>query len=395
MSKAWSLFVAALCCAALAGCGGGGGESPDRAGLHFETTIDVPNVGPGTSFSFDLGTVDAAKGRYYFTDRNNKSVDVFDTHANRLIAQIPGFFGTSPLGSGNSGPDGLNLIPGTNFLYVGDVNSVKIVDTSTNKIVKTIVVSNTGFRADEGCYDPDHGVYMIASPDESPPFATFINTTTQTIIAKLVFPDSAGLEQCQYDHASQSFFVNNDGSTPNPHGEVDVITVASVLALAPAVSKAYPLGDCDPTGMDLGPGTDLAVDCREGTPGSPLLVQILDRNTGAIIASVNAGGGDQLAYDAATNRYYVASSRWTSSGKSAGPSCTNATPCTPVLNVIDAGTRTVVDRLPAGNNAHSVAIDPATSQAYMPFSSAVAPAGCLSNFCVDFPNGGVAVYRTM
>ena len=89
-----------------------------------------------------------------------------------------------------SGPDGLNIIPGTTLIYVGDVNSVKIVDTQTDSVVKTIAIGGTsGNRADEGCYDPDHKIFMINSPEESPPFATFIDTTSQKIIATLLFTD--------------------------------------------------------------------------------------------------------------------------------------------------------------------------------------------------------------
>ncbi|HAP91073.1 MAG TPA: hypothetical protein DCR15_15735, partial [Arthrobacter bacterium] len=39
-------------------------------------------------------------------------------------------------------------------IYVGDVNSVKVIDTATQKVTKNIPVSANGFRADEGCYDP-------------------------------------------------------------------------------------------------------------------------------------------------------------------------------------------------------------------------------------------------
>lgn len=66
----------------------------------------------------------------------------------------------------------------------------------------------------------------------------------------------------------------------------------------------FPLGNCDPTGLALGPGNDIAVNC-EATAGAPLLLQILDKNKGNIVAALNAGGGDQLVYDAATNRSTV------------------------------------------------------------------------------------------
>ena len=157
--------------------------------------------------------------------------------------------------------------------------------------------------------------------------------------------------------------------------------------------KAFDEGNCDPTGLALGPGTDIAVGCREGTTAAPLLIQILNRNTGTIVSSVNAGGGDQLEYDPGTNRYYNAGSRWTASGNAAvNGACSAASPCTPVLAIIDAVTHAVVARLPTGNNAHSLAVDPASGLVFMPISSAVAPAGCATCVANGFNDAGVAVF---
>jgi hypothetical protein len=406
----------------LAGCdnGDGGGNNSQDA-ITVKKQILVPNVTPTTNFSFDISDVDSARGRMYFTDRNNKSVDVIDIKTNTFLKQITGGFagcdtGPTCVGANNdkSGPDGLNIIPGTNFVYVGDVNSVKIIDVNSDTVINTVVVSTSGLRADEGCYDPDHKIFMISSPGESPPFATFIDTTTQKIIAKLLFTDpgtgatgpaSAGLEACVYDHGTQSFLVNNDGSTANPNGEVDVIPAAFVMQGTPAAPvvltlpaitagsgfKVFPEGDCDPTGLVLGPGTEMAIVCREGTTGHKLLLLIMDRVTGQIIASLNAGGGDQIAYDSSSNRYYEAASRWTANGLAGvNGACSAAAPCTPVLMVIDAAAHTIIAKVESGNNAHSVALDPTTHQLYMPYSGAVAPGGCST--CVDYPLGGVLAF---
>src|SRR5438045_4025282 len=229
------VFLASL---ALSGCGGGGGEGSTPG---FVKVIGVPNVTTGTNFSFDISAVDPVKERMYFTDRNNKSVDVIDVKTNTFLKQITGGFagcntGPTCVGANNSmsGPDGLNLITGTNFIYVGDVNSVKIIDTSSDTVVNTIAIGgNSGLRADEGCYDPDHKIFMISSPEESPPFATFIDTTTQKIIATLLFADSSGLEACTYDHATQTFLNNNDGTIANPDGEIDVIPASFVMQGTP------------------------------------------------------------------------------------------------------------------------------------------------------------------
>jgi DNA-binding beta-propeller fold protein YncE len=125
-------------------------------------------------------------------------------------------------------------------------------------------------------------------------------------------------------------------------------------------------------------------------------VQIFNRSTGALLASVNAGGGDQIEYDPPSNRYYNAASRWNASGAVtvAGGACSASAPCTPVLSIIDAPTRTLVTQLPTGNNAHSVAVDPATGYVFMPISAASAPAGCGTCAANGFNNAGVAVFKT-
>jgi hypothetical protein len=407
----------------LAACGGGN-PTTDNNPVKLIALITVPNITPTTNFSFDISDVDSAKGRYYFTDRNNASVDIIDIKTNSFLKMIPGFHGcdTGPscVGANNdkSGPDGLNIIPGTTFVFVGDVNAVRVIDTNSDTVVNSINIGgNSGLRADEGCYDPDDNIFMINSPAENPPFATFIDVATQKIIATLLFTDpgtgaagpaSAGLEACQYDHASNSFLNNNDGSTANPHGEVDVIPASFIKQGTPAKPvvltlpvptaangfKIFPEGNCDPTGFALGPGTDMAISCRQGTTNALLTVLIMNRTSGAILATLNAGGGDQIWYDPATNRYYNAASRWTASGLAGvNGACSGAAPCTPVLAIIDAAARRLITQTPSGNNAHSVGVDAVTHQAYLPYSSATAPGGC-ATCATTFPNGGVLVYST-
>ena len=405
MFKAWAAFAAV---SIVAGCGGGGPSSGSPPVNQAAATVTVPGIGATSTFSFDLGVV--VDGKYYLTDRNNKAVDVVDVTTLQLT-QIKGtganaFTGVGP-STGTSGPDGVNDITGTTLLYVGDVNSVRVVDRVSGTVQSTIKVGTTGTRADEGCYDADHHLYMISSPDADTPFASFINTNTNTVVATVPWVDTdgnaaGGNEQCQYDHASQSFLVNNDNTIANPHGEVDVIPVASILAL-PAGStanfltlanlKRFPLGNCDPTGMDLGPGAEMAVVCRPGAKGSRLTTIILNRNTGAVIATVPIGGGDQLGYDARTNRYYLAANRWHASGiNDQGGGCSAANPCTPVLGVIDATSHAVVATYATGNNAHSVAVDPVRGFVFVPFSSDTKPAGCATCTANGFLSGGISVF---
>jgi YVTN family beta-propeller protein len=375
----------------LASCGGGGGGGGfDNGNGLLPTVLPVAGAGASTNLNFDISGI--LGDRYYFTDRTNGSVDVFDTRSGAQVAQIKGSGANAFAGQGasnaTSGPDGLNVVG--NLLYVGDVNSVKIIDPASNSVLKTIQVGTENVRADEACVDPVHHLYMIATPEAATPYVTVIDTLTQAVVAKVTFTDpsgapSAGLEACDYDVAADTFYINNDGTTANPHGELTALPGAAIRAIAPGATvnytslagmRAYGLGNCDPTGLALGPGTDVAVNCREGTAGAPLELLILDRNTGTVRANLNAGGGDQIWYAPERGRYYNAASRWTANGLSSGPSCSAASPCTPKLIIIDANARTVVSMVDSGNNAHSVAADPATGHIFLPISSDKSPAGC-------------------
>ncbi|MFC5520810.1 YncE family protein [Polaromonas jejuensis] len=385
----FSTLVLAL---AVSACASGGAFAEPRQ----LAASPITGVSTGTNFSFDLGIV--VGNRYYLSDKSNAAIDVFDTATSVQVGQIkgsgPNAFAGNVKTNGKadiprSGPNGINAVG--SLLYVGDVNSVKIIDPAAKKIIKTIVVGASGTRADEGCVDAVHGLYMISSPEADTPFATVINTATQAVVAQVTFTDSkgkpsGGLEQCRYDPGSDTFYVNNDGTTDNPHGELVAMPGASIRSITPGATVNYTtlagmrefgLGDCDPTGLALGPNTDVAVGCRPETAGAPLLVLIMNRTTGNIVASVNAGGGDQIEYDVSTNRYYSAASRWNASGKANDHgACSAASPCTPVLAIIDAGTRTLVTQLPSGNNAHSVSVDAVTGKVFMPASSGVSPPGC-------------------
>ncbi|OTP78909.1 YncE family protein [Caballeronia sordidicola] len=401
--------VASLALAnALAGCGGHDNNGDATGQVVSELT--VPNIAPTTNFSFDIGVVSGS--RYYFTDRNNAALDQVDIPTKSFVTSIRGtgelaFAGLGPGPNSKAGPDGATAVG--NLIYVGDVNSVKIVDPASSSVIKSIPVSTTGVRADEGCLDANNGLYMISSPEESPPFATFINTTTQAVVAKVTFTDaagqpSAGLEACRYDPATDNFYVNNDGTTANPHGELVKLPGASIRAIATGATQnyttlagaaMYPEGNCDPTGLAIGPGADIAVGCREATTGSPLLLQIFDRTNGNLLASINAGGGDQLEYDPSSNRYFNAGSRWTATGlASSGGACSAASPCTPVLQIIDAAKRSLIKTVPSGNNAHSVAVDGASGQVFVPHSGATAPVGCSTCTTNGFTNGGITIYSS-
>ena len=389
MNGRLSLLIGSLVfVAGLTACGGGGsttgnitpptGSTFGDSRLQLKTQVILPNLGAGSTpaFSYDIGAVDPILHQYYLADRTNKALDVIDTRTNALKV-IPGPYAGVQSSNDISGPDGVAFIPGNPKVYVGDVNSVKLVDTSSGTVVTTIVTGTAGKRTDEGCYDKDDNLIMFANPADSPPYTSFINASTNTVIAKLQFTDSAGLEACIYDPGTKSFFINNDGTTANPSGELDVIPAASAVAGAPTIAHAYPEGNCAPTGIDLGPNKQLVIGC-DPPAGSPQLTLIMN-TSGAIVKTITqVGGSDEVAYDAFTNRYYTASRDWTANGISQTGSSTAV--FTPVLGVIDASSNTWIANIPTGRGSHSVATDSNTGHVFVPVPSTATA------------NGGVNVY---
>jgi hypothetical protein len=387
----------------LVGCGGGGNNTGDSS--KAVNDVKVTGITTGSNFSFDLGLV--TNGKYYLTDRNNKALDVIDINTNAFSLMAAGSFAGVGASNAVSGPNGVNAVG--NLLYVGDVNSVKIVDPAQGAVIKTIKVGSAGFRADEGCFDPVDNLYMIEVPDAPLPYAVFINTTTQTIQATVNWVDTdgstpaGGNEACAYDAGTKSFLVNNDGTIQNPRGETDAIPAIDITSLAagstvnvfslPNVGR-FPLGACDPTGLDLGPGTDMIVVCRQGNKGEALTALITNRTNGTILATLPAGGGDQAWYDPHTNKYYIGASRWHTSGKNdLGGGCSATNVCDPRLFIVDAATRQLVRSIPVGNNAHSVAVDPVTGDVFVPYSSATSPAGCPGCAANGFTDGGISIFQ--
>jgi hypothetical protein len=390
----------------LAGCGQGGNTTPppgsqaprlttiDGSGLALYTTAVVPGLVVGGSFSYDIGAVDTTANHYYLSDRTNKALDVMNLQTYVIQQAKVGYAGVSPLGNSYSGPDGDTPLPNTGLVYTGDVNSVKIVNSANLALVKNIVTGNQGIRTDEGCYDPDDGIMEFNNGETTPPVANFISTATQSIVATYSFSGpqfgagEAGLDACVYDHNTKNFYINNDGTSTNTDGELDVIPASSVVAGNPQVTAQYDEGtgaqtsatnDCNPSGITVNPNNDALVIACDTNPGNPQYTLIMSATSGAVLAEVTGvGGSDEVAYDPKLNRFYVAARDMTANGIS---QTGNATPTfTPVLGIINATTFAFIANVPTGKGSHSVAVDPLNGYVYVPVPPTTSTVGGIEVF---------------
>ncbi|WGY72901.1 hypothetical protein KEC55_33080 [Burkholderia cepacia] len=373
MKKAYVAFAMMSLTAAAAVAWGA-----DAGGPKLITTIPVTSE---KSFGFDISAV--SDGNYYLADGANGTLDVFDAKTMQLRDRIKADFAGIGPSHEKSGPSGVLPIPGTSLVYVGDVNSVKVIDVASKQLVKRIDVSSSGIRVDEGCLAPKHHVAMFASGAEQPPFVTFFNTDTHSVIAKMPLADSTGLEACEFDAKNDNFVLNNDGTKANPKGEVDLIPVKSVLEGKPVVQAALKLKGCDsPSGLALGPGNDALIGCDPDEGGKQTTL-IIDRTNGTPLAQLPFGGADEVAYDAVSNRYFLAGGHHSADNISRVGA--KDAKFDPALGIIDASTRSLVAIVPTGKFSHSVAVDGESHHVFVPYGAGSS---------AQFPGTGVAVFAT-
>ena len=170
--------------------------------------------------------------------------------------------------------------------------------------------------------------------------------------------------------------TNGNSSADISVGSVDEIdpfhaftTTTGATAYVPAVINSFPTPGCMPTGLSMGPGTDVLVVCsgHDGRTFAPT-TYILNGTTGAILSTINfIGGADEGWYNPNDGRYYLGAS--------------NMIPG-PVLGVIDAHSRQWLQNVPTTGFSHSVAADPNSNHIFVPLGAGPLCQAQAANGCV-------------
>ena len=357
-------------------------------------TIDV-NSSKGIG-AFDISFVDPKRGLYVLADRTNASVDFFNSRDDTFIGRVGGFQGvvlnptTGAANNGLSGPDGLTIVADKE-VWAGDGDStVKVIDIATFKLVDTISTGGTN-RCDEMAFDSADHILAVANNADTPPFVTMINTDTHRVIGKIVFdgsnktPDATatGIEQPQWSAKTGMFYVSVPQITPKDatQGGISVIDPSSL-----SVTATYPVSNCSPAGLALGPNNEAAIGCSASFGTSPnVLTQslIINLKTGLVDAAIpQVGGSDQAWYDPASRHYYFAARNNTD----------NTGKITPVLGVVDANSNVYDGSVSTSTSAHSVAADRVSHHVFVPIGLVASGAADPTNPCPDVKKGCIAVY---
>jgi hypothetical protein len=190
----------------------------------------------------------------------------------------------------------------------------------------------------------------------------------------------AGLGGMVFNPNTGHFLLTNgNASSDITYGTVDEIDPFHTFPGGPplgvpAVINSFAVPNCMPSGVAVGPGTDVLVTCagHDGRQFAPL-TYVINGTTGAILATINfVGGVDQGWFNPGDNKYYLAA-------RDMLPG--------PVLGVIDARSRKWLQNVPTNGNAHSVAADSGNNHIFVPL-----PAG--GNCQSQALDGCVGVYAS-
>ena len=308
---ATAIVLAALPSAVLAAAG---------AGLPLKLVMDVPLTGQTTRLDYE--SLDARDGRLFIAHLGDSAVIVYDTRADKVIKDIPGV----------GHVHGVLVVPELDRVYASATQGDEVVAIDPHSLQITARIPG-GHYPDGMAYAP--GVHKLYVSDEMGKTETVIDTSTGKRIATLQMDGEVG--NTQYDPVSGHIFVN-------------VQTREDLVEIDPQTDRIiarHPLpGAKGNHGLLIDPGVRRAyIACEDN---DTLLV--LDLSTMHVVSSFDVGGDpDVLAFDPGLHRLYVAGEKG-------------------VVSVFDTA-GTAVRKLGegyAGDNAHVVAVDPASHRVYLP-----------------------------
>src|SRR5881296_1387812 len=415
---ALSLLLAAMVPVLLLGAGSSRADGDDdrsNGAVRFLKGVPVPGsdlntTSPGKMLVFDISWIDEATQLYYLADRSNAVIDVVNAKTGTFVRQIKGGFKGFTGSNDTSGPNGVVVIgrPGHQFLIVTDAPSrVVSINLQTNTIVNEVSTGGAdGNRADELAFDPVDNLVMPVNNADDKPFATLIKVDPNTGmltqpknlegVDRITFTDATnGAEQPVWDPGTRRFYISipeiGGGGGKGPNGAVKRINQHTAT-----VEATFVVQFCQTAGLTVGPHGDLLVGCsvifnEAGTawtgltdPSTAAPIQvIIDAKTGEIDKMVaGVGGSDEVWFNRGDGRYYTASR----ANPGAVPNGSNP-PTDPVLGVIDAESKTLVQLVPTFNTpnptsppprgtAHSVAVNSHNNHVFVPLPANNVFPGC-------------------
>jgi YVTN family beta-propeller protein len=327
VSSCWRLVVAGLVAlGVMAACAVAPPRESTRLSpaplprLQLQTIADIAL--PGGATRFDYQSLDPLTHRLFVAHLGAGMVTVVDVQTNHIVANLTNI----------AGVHGVLAIPELGRVYASatDAQQVVVIDEQSLQVVARIPA---GEYPDGLAYVPARHEVFVS--DEAGASDLVIDTQSNRLVATIPLGGEAG--NTQYDPVSGRIYV--DVQTQNVLAAIDTSTRAVVAR--------YPLAGC-------AHDHSLLIDMPQhlayiACDGNATLL-LLDLGTMQVLARQSVGDApDVLALDPSTHLLYVASE----SG---------------VLSVFDTQSRALrkVGEGYVAAAAHTVAVDPATHDLYLP-----------------------------
>lgn len=255
-----------IACALLLGLA----ATPAARALTFYRLQSV-TVLPGAAPAWDYLTFDAAHDRL-FLDRRKDGVSVFDVATRRVVATI----------ADSQGANATILVPADDLGYT--VNGDGTTTRFRLSTLQTLRRIRFGRNADAGSYEPVTGQLVFTMGDSGA--IAFMDARSGRVTAMLPMP-SRKLEASAPDGHGNLFMAEQDRNA-----------VTRIDARRHAVTATWSTLPChQPTGLAYDAADRrIFVGCRSDHP----LLAVLDADSGAVVATVEIGrGNDGVAWDAA------------------------------------------------------------------------------------------------
>ncbi|MDQ6646606.1 MAG: YncE family protein, partial [Pseudomonadota bacterium] len=240
---------------------------------HLGSAVTLPGKAPG----WDYITYDAARS-HLFIGRRHDGVSVFDVTSHKVVATI----------AHSEGANKAILVPQLDrgFSVNGDGSSTEFSLSS----LETIRRINFGHDADAGSYEPVTGQLFFTMGDSRK--VAFVNAHSGKLVSTLPIPSG-----------------HIEASAPDGHGNIFVAerdrdVVERINARTHAVTASWPTAPChQPTGLDYDPRSQrIFVGCRGDHP----VLDVLDANTGKVVANLPIGrGNDGVVFNPSSRRIYA------------------------------------------------------------------------------------------
>jgi DNA-binding beta-propeller fold protein YncE len=296
---------------------------PASAAELLKKVADIPL--PGGATRFDYASLDPAADRLYFSHMGDGKLMVFDTKAEALVTNLPGFPTMT----------GVLVVPGLKRVYgsVTKNHEVAVVDTETLAIIKRIP---DGKFPDGLAWSPETKKLYVS--DESGGLDTVIDTSTNEKLKAIPLGGEAG--NTQYDAASHLIYVA-------------VQTANQFVAIDPQTDRITARYDLKlgkhPHGFYIdSPRRRAYISCQGD---NKLIVFNLDTHQEEAVFPVESDP-DVLAFDTDLRLLYVACEAGRVSLFKAGD-----------------GKLTKLGDAEVGPNSHTVAVDSRTHKAYFPLKN--------------------------